>query len=62
MCAIEEKPGDRGKMAKASGNYGTVIAHNQDTRKTRIKLPSGSKKVNNKFCLYGRSVRKIGVP
>lgn len=46
VCAIEEKPGDRGKLAKASGNYGTVIAHNPDTKKTRIKLPSGSKKVN----------------
>ena len=45
MCAVEEKPGDRGKLAKASGNYATVVAHNRDTRKTRVKLPSGSKKV-----------------
>ena len=44
MCAVEEKPGDRGKIAKASGNYATVIAHNPDTKKTRLKLPSGSKK------------------
>ena len=44
MCAVEEKPGDRGKLAKASGNYATVVAHNRDTRKTRVKLPSGSKK------------------
>merc|ERR1712130_263548 len=27
------------------GNYATVIAHNADTKKTRVKLPSGSKKV-----------------
>ena len=45
ICDVEEKPGDRGKMAKASGNYATVIAHNTDTNKTRVKLPSGSKKV-----------------
>ena len=45
MCALEEKPGDRGKIAKASGNYATVVAHNPDTRKTRVKLPSGAKKV-----------------
>lgn len=45
VCAIEEKPGDRGRIAKASGNYGTVIAHNQETKKTRVKLPSGAKKV-----------------
>merc|ERR1712054_277633 len=40
-----EKTGDRGKLARASGNYATVIAHNPDTKKTRVKLPSGSKKV-----------------
>jgi len=45
ICAVEEKPGDRGKLAKASGNYATVVAHNTDTKKTRVKLPSGAKKV-----------------
>lgn len=45
VCQLEEKTGDRGKIAKASGNYATVIAHNRDTKKTRVKLPSGSKKV-----------------
>lgn len=45
VCQVEEKTGDRGKIAKASGNYATVIAHNRDTKKTRVKLPSGSKKV-----------------
>merc|ERR1712090_12577 len=37
--------GDRGKLARASGNYATVIAHNPDTNRSRVKLPSGSKKV-----------------
>ena len=46
MCNLEEKTGDRGKLARASGNYATVIAHNPDTKRTRVKLPSGSKKVN----------------
>ncbi|XP_025249500.1 60S ribosomal protein L8 isoform X4 [Theropithecus gelada] len=40
-----KKPGDRGKLARASGNYATVISHNPETKKTRVKLPSGSKKV-----------------
>eukprot|EP00091_Calanus_sinicus_P024856 TRINITY_DN9158_c0_g1_i1.p1 TRINITY_DN9158_c0_g1~~TRINITY_DN9158_c0_g1_i1.p1 ORF type:complete len:162 (-),score=54.21 TRINITY_DN9158_c0_g1_i1:71-511(-) len=40
-----EKTGDRGKLARASGNYATVIAHNPDTKRTRVKLPSGNKKV-----------------
>merc|ERR1711934_482491 len=39
----EGKAGDRGAFARASGNYATVISHGED-KKTRIKLPSGSKK------------------
>uniref|UniRef100_A0A8C7K4A2 Large ribosomal subunit protein uL2 n=1 Tax=Oncorhynchus kisutch TaxID=8019 RepID=A0A8C7K4A2_ONCKI len=45
ICCLEEKPGDRGKLARASGNYATVISHNPETKKSRVKLPSGSKKV-----------------
>jgi len=45
VCNLEEKSGDRGRIARASGNYATVISHNPDTRKTRVKLPSGAKKV-----------------
>merc|ERR1712170_201097 len=35
ICALEEKSGDRGKLARASGNYATVISHNPDARRTR---------------------------
>uniref|UniRef100_A0A2K5QN52 Uncharacterized protein n=1 Tax=Cebus imitator TaxID=2715852 RepID=A0A2K5QN52_CEBIM len=45
VCCLEEKPGDRGKLAQASGNYATVFSHNPETKKTRVKLPSGSEKV-----------------
>ncbi|CAJ0957076.1 unnamed protein product, partial [Mesorhabditis belari] len=45
ICNIEGRTGDRGVLARASGNYGTVVAHNPDTGKTRIRLPSGAKKV-----------------
>uniref|UniRef100_A0A2K5V2W2 Ribosomal protein L8 n=1 Tax=Macaca fascicularis TaxID=9541 RepID=A0A2K5V2W2_MACFA len=45
VCCLKEKPGDRGKLARASGNYVTVISYNPETKKTRVKLPSGSKKV-----------------
>jgi len=45
VCNVEEKAGDRGKLARASGNYATVIAHNHETHKTRVRLPSGQKKV-----------------
>ena len=42
---VEEKVGDRGTLGRASGTYITVIGHNPDEGKTRVKLPSGSKKV-----------------
>ena len=45
VCCLEEKTGDRGRLARASGNYATVISHNPDSKRTRVKLPSGSKKV-----------------
>ncbi|XP_077987632.1 large ribosomal subunit protein uL2 [Glandiceps talaboti] len=45
ICNVEEKSGDRGKLARASGNYATVVSHNPDTGKSRVKLPSGAKKV-----------------
>jgi len=45
VCNVEEKPGDRGALARASGNYATVVGHDADTGKTRLKLPSGAKKI-----------------
>jgi len=45
VCNLEEKTGDRGALARSSGNYATVIAHNPETKKSRVKLPSGAKKV-----------------
>jgi len=45
VCSLEEKCGDRGTLAKASGKYALIISHNWDTGKTRVKLPSGSKKL-----------------
>ena len=44
VCNVEEKSGDRGKIARASGGYATVVAHNPESKLTRIKLPSGIKK------------------
>ncbi|OMH79054.1 60S ribosomal protein L8 [Zancudomyces culisetae] len=49
VCNVEEKPGDRGALARTSGNYGTIIGHGDDGR-TRIKLPSGSKKTVLSAC------------
>ena len=45
VCNVEEQHGDRGTLARTSGNYATVIGHNPETKRTRVKLPSGAKKV-----------------
>lgn len=45
VCNVEEKTGDRGRLARSSGNYATIVAHNPETKRTRIRLPSGAKKV-----------------
>ena len=50
VCNLEEKFGDRGKVARASGNYCTVISHIPDEHKTRIKLPSGLRKTVSWNC------------
>jgi len=52
MCRLQKGPacmlqkaGDRGSLARASGDYVIVVAHNPDAGITRVKLPSGAKKV-----------------
>jgi len=50
VCQLEGKPGDRGKMARASGDYASIISHNTDTGRTRVRLPSGSKKIVQSSC------------
>jgi len=44
VSAVEEKSGDRGKLAKASGTYATIVGHSEDGKKTRLRLPSGARK------------------
>jgi len=44
VCNVEAKPGDRGVMARASGNFVVVIAHDEEKQTTRLRLPSGGKK------------------
>jgi len=44
LCNVEQKVGDRGVFARTSGNYSTIVSHNDDEGTTRIRLPSGTKK------------------
>mmetsp|Transcript_705 Transcript_705/g.876 ORF Transcript_705/g.876 Transcript_705/m.876 type:complete len:252 (-) Transcript_705:24-779(-) len=50
ICNVEAQSGDRGTYARTSGNYATLVSHNADEGKTRIKLPSGGKKVVASSC------------
>eukprot|EP01106_Pelomyxa_sp_JSP_P004700 TRINITY_DN1748_c0_g1_i2.p2 TRINITY_DN1748_c0_g1~~TRINITY_DN1748_c0_g1_i2.p2 ORF type:complete len:152 (-),score=47.48 TRINITY_DN1748_c0_g1_i2:132-587(-) len=50
VCNVERKVGDRGTLARASGNYATVVSHNTDLNRTKIKLPSGQKKTVSSTC------------
>ncbi len=57
VCNIESSAGDRGKLAKASGDYGTIVAHNREENITRVRLPSGSKKAICSDCRGTGAVR-----
>lgn len=40
----EGKQGDRGAFARASGTSAVIIGHSEDGHKTRVRLPSGTRK------------------
>lgn len=44
VCNVEERAGDRGTLARTSGNYATIIGHDTEGNQSRIRLPSGAKK------------------
>jgi len=50
ICNVEGKVADRGVFARCTGNYSTIVAHNPDEGVTRIKLPSGAKKLVPSTC------------
>ncbi|XVF14709.1 hypothetical protein REPUB_Repub09cG0084800 [Reevesia pubescens] len=50
VCNVEHHVGDRGVFARASGDYAIIISHNPDNDTTRIKLPSGIKKIIPSGC------------
>ncbi len=46
---LELRPGDRGKLAKSSGAYATVVAHTPQG--TMIRLPSRRTRYINDYCM-----------
>merc|ERR1712216_744304 len=45
VCNLEAKAGDRSTFARASGNYAVIVTHNKDEGLTRVRLPSGVRRV-----------------
>ncbi len=54
VCNVELRPGDGGRVARASGAYGTVVSHT--ALGTELKLPSG-----RSVYLNGRCLATVGV-
>jgi large subunit ribosomal protein L8e len=50
VCNAEQRSGDRGVIARSSGGYVTIVSHNPETNQTRLRLPSGAKKVVQSDC------------
>jgi len=49
VCNLELRPGDRGKLAKSSGTYATVVGHTPQG--TMIRLPSRRTRYVNDYCM-----------
>jgi large subunit ribosomal protein L8e len=47
---VERMVGDRGVLARSSGESAVIISHNKDNNTTRVKLPSGAKKTLSSDC------------
>jgi len=50
VSMVEEKVGDRGAIARASGTSCIIVGHSEDGKKTRIRMPSGSRKTVKGTC------------
>jgi len=50
VCNLEAKIGDRGVIAKCSGDYATVVAHDVERSRVKVRLPSGTKKWYKESC------------
>ena len=46
----EAKTGDRGSFARASGTSAIIIGHSDDGKKTRVRLPSGTRRTIPGHC------------
>merc|ERR1711860_325512 len=68
VSSLEEKTGDRGRIARASGDYATVIAHNPDTKKVipstnraMVGIVAGGGRIDKPMLKAGRAYHKFKV-
>jgi large subunit ribosomal protein L8e len=50
ISMVEEKARDRGRFARAGGCSCMIVGHSDDGKKTRLRLPSGSRKTIPATC------------
>ncbi|NMX20923.1 50S ribosomal protein L2 [ANME-1 cluster archaeon GoMg4] len=50
ICNLEARPNDGGKFVRSSGNCATLLAHEHETGKSMVVLPSGKKKWLSSDC------------
>lgn len=50
ICNLEARPNDGGKFVRSSGDCATLLAHEHETGKTLVVLPSGKKKWLSSDC------------
>jgi large subunit ribosomal protein L8e len=50
VCNVEAKLGDRGAVARCSGDYAVVVTHDEEKGTTKLRLPSGGKKSVKSVC------------
>ncbi len=55
VCNVEVHAGDKGKLARCSGDYAIVVSHDEDSGKSKLRLPSGGKLsvTSNCRCMIG---------
>lgn len=56
ICNVEGRVGDKGIFARTSGTSAIIIGHSEDLSKTRVRLPSGSRKT-----ISGESRAMVGL-
>jgi len=50
ISMLEEKVGDRGTVARASGTSAVIVGHAEDGKRSRIRMPSGARKTIPSTC------------